>query len=61
MKTTPAQKKNIDLLKENKGAFLRPHVKVTGTRCFRIVSEDFSPLGNEGLIIRRPNNTLVLA
>lgn len=43
---TDGEKRIYDLLSRYQNGFIRPHLKPSGARCFRLVTNTFSPVSN---------------
>ena len=46
VKLTECEKKLLDLMKERKGSFLRPHLTMSDAQCFRLLDKNKNPLTN---------------
>jgi hypothetical protein len=43
---TEGERRIYDLLSKYQNGFIRPHLKQSGARCFRLVTNTFSPVSN---------------
>jgi hypothetical protein len=48
IKLTKKQKEIYQLLLQTKGGFLRRHVKMSGTMCWRLIDSRYAPVSNIG-------------